>query len=121
MPSAPKCLFRTHPLPFMPRFWTCRPLRARDASLFGCTDPFWPQRVPFCMHRLHPALFALILDSLTPSGRNTSLFWTHPPQLSPNRLFLEAPTPLGLEFVPFLDASTPSCLFCPFLDMLTPL
>src|SRR6266542_3532664 len=36
---------RTNPsLPFMPHFWTCRPLRARDAFLFGCTDPFWPQR-----------------------------------------------------------------------------
>src|SRR6266540_5021650 len=82
--------------------------------------PFWPRCVSIWTHGLTPC----------PSGHNASHFQMHGSHPAPflNPLTLLAPNhpifgpavPFWLRRVPFLDAPTPPCPSCSFLDLPTP-
>src|SRR6266542_1379584 len=95
-------------------------------SPFGCdVSPFWT-------HQPHPAPSCPFLDSLTPSGRDTSLFVHTDPTLPFMPAFgLAAPflpplvpfwlhRPLLAATCPFLDTPPPPITSCSHLDLPTP-
>src|SRR6266508_1096580 len=96
MPSAPKCLFRTHPL------------------------PFWPRCGSIWMHGLTPCPSGHNTSHFRTHGSHPALFLNPPTLLAPNHPIFELAVPFWLRHVPFLDAPTPPCPSCPVFGHANP-